>query len=181
VISLEKNYVCVNIKKRTLRSDGLRGIMFKKIICLLILVLFIVSCAQGGKYYSLENLKPPEIQSAHYLFQDDDISLGVKIRSGGIRGHFFYDLVIINSGDKPVRMNWVYDVLSLSINNKTFQLSKMTSITYYPGALNPDTYKTVFFAVPKRFNQNINDVEKLIFQFNDKNYTLTKNKNAVWQ
>lgn len=154
--------------------------MFRKLLYI-IMIFYLCSCATGSKYYSLENLNPSIISKAHYLFQDENLTLAAKIRSGGILGHFWYDFLIQNNGNNPIQLNWVYDVLNIKFSGKIYQLNKLTPITAYPNVLNPDEYVNIKFSLKSNFNKNINDIEELIFQFQDKKYLLKKNINAKWE
>ena len=149
---------------------------------IIILIFLLTSCAGGGKYlgYSGINAKNYKLMS-HYIYEDDSLALAAGIRSSGILNQFRYELLIINNGNNPINMNWVYDILSLKYKGKTFQLHKMSPISSYPNILNPESFVIIAFTIERRFNNTINDIENLNFQFNDKIFILEKNPNAKWQ
>jgi hypothetical protein len=148
-------------------------------------LIFFISCAGDGKYLTYSGLKPDAVTTrAHYIGggAGSDIYLAAMIRSGGVMGVFYYDFLVINNGNEPLNMNYVYDVIFLIIDGKKFKLSKFTSIDQYPDDLNPDTYNLTKYTIPKRFNDNVNDIEQLIFQHNSgTEYILLKNPNATWE
>lgn len=144
-------------------------------------LLSVVGCAGGGKYYSLSNISPSTIDSAHYVYEDEDLQLAAKIRSGGLMGHFWYDFLIVNKGNNPLQLNWVYDVLTVRLGKKNYQLKSMISISDYPNVLNPDYSFNTRFSVAREFNSAINDIDELIFQFGGKNHVLRKNPDASWE
>jgi len=150
----------------------------KKIIILVPILILIINCAGGGKYYSLSSIDESSISSAHYQYKDENLLFAAKIRSGGILGVFWHDFLIINNGNVPLQLHGVYDVLNMSLGGKIYQLSKFSS---YPTVLNPDDSFNVGFGIDGKFNDKINDIEELIFQFRDTKYILKKNLLAKWE
>lgn len=146
-------------------------------------VITLLSCATGGQYYDLASFN--NIDNGHYIYKDGEKVFSVLIRSGGILGHFDYEMIIENLGNTPLPLSYTNDVLYLKYNGKTFICPKLdltgNLAPNYPSALNPDSKFNVLFAVDKRFNNNINEIDKLVFQFNGKKYELHKNPDARWQ
>lgn len=136
-----------------------------------------------GKYYSLKDLNPENSNTAHYFFEDSDILMAANIRSGGVLGHFWYDFLLINKSNRPLDLNYVYDVASIQIGEKIYRLSKMTDVLNYPSVLNPDKHFNIAIKVPSDLNDQINNVQKIFFQlnFNEIEYILEKKPNAVWE
>ena len=160
----------------------------KKLI--IVLIFLFTSCAVATKvlgpvltkYFGhIEIGKENYSSIAHYIYEDDSLVFAAQIRSGGFSNQFWYHFLIINNGVRPINMNWEYDVLFLEYQGKTYQLIKETPISVYPNSLNPETSVMIGFPIERRFNNTINDIERLKFQFNDELYILDKNPNANWQ
>jgi hypothetical protein len=147
-------------------------------------IIFIYfSCAGGGKYFGMDDLDPNDLPKAQYIYIGDEVLLGAKIRSGGILGHFWFNVLIMNKGNYPIQLNWVYDNLFHSYGEKRYVCEKIGDIRSYPDILNPDSYISIGFNVESRFNDVINDIEELYFHLNDNDstYTLVKNPKAKWE
>ncbi len=162
--------------------------MNKKMV--LLITLFFISCAVATKvlgpvltkYFGHIGIGKENYSSiAHYIYEDDSLVFAAQIRSGGLSNQFWYHFLIMNNGVRPINMNWEYDVLFLEYQGKTYQLIKETPISVYPNSLNPETSVMIGFPIERRFNNTINDIERLKFQFNDELYILDKNPNANWQ
>ena len=173
------NHVSIPPVKRG-RFSRRHRILSKKIV--LLLATLFISCAGGGKYLSYTGIGAENYKSAaHYIFENDFIILAAQIRSGGILNLFWYDFLVVNNGKSPLILNWVYDVLFLEYQGKTFQLNKITGVMDYPSHLNPDSEVKIAFSIERRFNNSINNIDRLKFQFNDEIFILDKNPDANWQ
>lgn len=152
-------------------------------ILALIIMSVLMGCAAGGQYYDLSSFE--NIKNGHYIYEDGEKAFSVLIRSGGILGHFNYEMIIRNQGNAPLPMSYSNDVLYLEYDGKVFICPKLDLTgdlaINYPSAINPDSEYHVLFSIDSRFNNNINDIDKLIFQFDDKKFELERNPSANWQ
>ena len=129
----------------------------------------------------MTNLDAENYLFAHYIYEDESLVLAAKIRSGGILGSYWYNFMIMNRSNGPIKLNYLIDVTSMILEGKKYQLHKLTRITAYPSVLNPDSFFSFGLSIEKRFNNRINDIEELKFQFNQMEYTLSKNESVTWE
>lgn len=142
------------------------------------------SCVGGGKYWRLiDDLKPEEIpKEAHYIYQDDDIVLAVRIMNSMTYESFVYESLICNIGSEPIQLNMSFVNLFFINDGKKYFCRKFSSARFYSDVVDPDSYRRVGFIVGFRFNYEINDIKELYFRLSyNKTYTLTKNPDAKWE
>ena len=152
--------------------------MKRLLICLSV---FLLACAGGGAYYTLENMTEDNFTTkSHYIHKNDNFMVGAKIRSGGAMGVFWYEVVILNTGNSPMDYNFVRDALYYELDGKEFIAGQYNS-TYSPSAINPDEFVQFGWGLDKKYTKRVNDVEKLKLRYDGKFYDLVKNESASWE
>ena len=149
---------------------------------LLSLTVVILACAGGGAYYTLANMTETDFTTkSHYIHKNDNFIIGAKIRSGGATGIFWYEVALMNIGNRPMDYNFIRDALYYELDGKEFIAAQMNRTYNSPSAINPDEFVTMQWSLDKKNTKRVNDIEKLKFRYDEKFYDLLKNESAMWE
>jgi len=118
---------------------------------LLSLTIILLACAGGGAYYGLENMTENNFTTkSHYIHKNENFMVGAKIRSGGVTGIFWYEVVIMNTGNRPMDYNFIRDALYYELDGKEFIAGQMNRTYNSPSAINPDEFVMMQWALDEK-------------------------------
>ena len=145
------------------------------------LAVVLLACTGGGAYYTLNSMTEDNFTTqSHYIHKNDNFTIGAKIRSGGAMGVFWWEVVILNTGNSPMDYNFMREALYYELDGKEF-IAGQYNQTYSPSAINPDEFVQLGWGLDKKYTMRVNDIEKLKFRYDGEFYDLEKNENAIWQ
>lgn len=153
---------------------------------LILFVIIIFFGCYGGGYSSRfsEDIESKKVlEDAHYIYfnKEDSLMLGAKIIYSDISGSFAYEFFIMNTGNKPIAMDYSTDKLYYQYQGEQHLCKQFMDPFSYPSHVNPKKYFWWTYLVDGKFNDTINDIEGLTYMREFIPYLLIKNPKAQWE
>ena len=139
------------------------------------------SCGIKGQLSKTPDFSPTELRDAHYIYQDNLLTLAARIRKSEIAGGYQYEFLFMNKGNSPIILNYYGDILTMSYMGKIFSLRKLSKFDDYPKSLDAGQYFVTLYHIDGIFSQSVYETERLIFKFKERRFVLERNPGALWQ
>jgi hypothetical protein len=148
---------------------------------ILLFFLAIISCGMKNSMKKTPDFGIANYQTAHYIYQDNLLTLAARIRPAEIPGSYLYEFLLINNGISPIPMNYYNDILTMTYENKIHSLGKLTKLREYPKSLEPEESQLIYFQLDGVFSPVVYQIKELVFKMGDKRYVLRRTPDAFWR
>ncbi|UCF63249.1 MAG: hypothetical protein JSW33_11845 [bacterium] len=146
------------------------------------LLFFALSgCGIKDQLKKTPDFSPANLPEAHYIYEDNLLTLAARIRKADIAGGYEYEFLISNKGITPIPLDYYGDILTISYMGKIFSSRKLLKFNEYPRSLESGQYLVIPCHIDGIFSQSVYDIEKLIFKLGERRYTLSRNPGALWK
>jgi len=161
---------------------ALSRLNIKSLISVSLLISVAVSgCGLKNQLKQTSDFSPAQLPEAHYIYDDNLITLAARVRKSDIVGGYEYEFLILNKGMTPIPLNYYSDILTMSYLGKIFSSRKLVKLNEYPHSLESGKYLVFPCHIDGIFSQSVYEIEKLIFKLGERRYSLSRNPKALWK